>query len=78
MVILALIPLHWLLFQGHAVVPGVIARPVGPFDVEWFEQRGGAIVLACPRTDLIKVWPLPVQQPWFEDPFFPQNTAMHS
>jgi hypothetical protein len=30
LVILALIPLHWLLFQGQEVVPGVIARPVGP------------------------------------------------
>ena len=26
-----------------------------------------AWVLACPRTDLIRLWPLPVQQPWFED-----------
>ena len=44
-VVLALIPLHWLLFQGQEVVPGVIARPVGPCDVEWFERRGGAIIL---------------------------------
>jgi hypothetical protein len=49
MVILALIPLHWLLFQGQEAVPGVIARPVGQCDVEWFERRGGAIILACPR-----------------------------
>ncbi len=25
------------------------------------------LVLACPRTDLIRLWPLPMQQPWFED-----------
>jgi hypothetical protein len=24
-------------------------------------------VLACPRKDMIRLWPLPVQQPWFED-----------
>ena len=28
------VPLHWLLFQGQEVVPGVMARPVGPCDVE--------------------------------------------
>jgi hypothetical protein len=43
--------------------------------VEWFERRGGAIILACPHTDLIKLWPLPVQQPWYEDPLYPQRTA---
>jgi len=30
-------------------------------------QRLNAWVLACPRTDMIRLWPLPVQQPWFED-----------
>ena len=25
------------------------------------------IALACPRMDMIRLWPLPVQQPWFED-----------
>jgi hypothetical protein len=25
------------------------------------------IVLACPRKDMIRLWPLPVQSPWFED-----------
>ncbi len=44
-VTLALVPLHWLLFQGQEVVPGVITRPLGPCDVDWFERRGGAIHL---------------------------------
>ncbi len=74
-VIFAAVFLHWLLFQWQEVVPGVIARPVGPCDVEWFEKWGGAIVIACPRTDLIKVWPLPMQQPWYEDPFYPPSTV---
>jgi hypothetical protein len=75
LVVLTSVILHWLLFQGQEVVPGVIARPVGPCDVEWFEKWGGALVIACPHTDLIKVWPLPVQQPWYEDPLYPQRTA---
>ena len=25
------------------------------------------IALACPGVDMIRLWPLPVQQPWFED-----------
>ena len=25
------------------------------------------LVLACPRVDAIRFWPLPVQQPWEED-----------
>ena len=24
------------------------------------------IVLACPRMDMIRLWPLPVKKPWFE------------
>jgi hypothetical protein len=74
--ILTLVPLHWLLFQGQEIVPGVIARPIGPCDVEWFEKWNGAVVIACPHTDLIKVWPLPVQQPWYEDPFYHPVTVM--
>ena len=60
-------PLHWLLFQGQEVVPGVMARPVGPCDVDWFENRGGVFVLGCPHMDMLKLWPLPVEQPWWED-----------
>ena len=73
-VVLAL-TLHWLLFQGQERTPGVITRPVGTCDVLWFGNRGGAVVVACPHTDLIKLWPLPVQQPWYEDPLVPLLTA---
>lgn len=66
-VIIIAVALHWLIFQGREVVPGVIARPVGPCDVEWFGARGGMVVIACPHTDLIKLWPLPIEQPWFEN-----------
>jgi len=30
-------------------------------------QPMNAWVLAFPRRDIIRLWPLPVQQPWFED-----------
>jgi hypothetical protein len=58
---------HWLLFQGEERVPGVITRLLGPCDVDWFENKGGILVLGCPHMDMLKLWPLPVQQPWFED-----------
>jgi hypothetical protein len=29
------------------------------------------LALACVGYDMIKVWPLPVQQPWFEHPLDP-------
>jgi hypothetical protein len=57
---------HWLLVQGEERVPGVITRPLGPCHVEWFERRDGAIIIACPHTDLIKLWSLQSQQPWWE------------
>lgn len=76
--ILAVVSLHWLLFQGREVAPGVIARPIGACDVEWFKQWGGVIVIACPHTDLIKVWPLPIQQPWYEDLIYQPETSMRT
>jgi hypothetical protein len=40
LVILMLVPLHWLLFQGQEVVPSVVARPVGR--ATWSGSSGGA------------------------------------
>lgn len=57
----------WLRFRGEERVPGVITRPLGSCNVDWFYRRGGLIVLSCPRTGGIKFWPLPVEYPWFED-----------
>ena len=73
--VLAVVVLHWLFFRGREVVPGVIARPLGPCDVEWFDKRDDVVVIACPHTDLIKLWPLPIERPWFEDPLTPLLTA---
>ena len=37
---------------------------VGRRDLDWHSGRP-ALVLACPGHDLIKVWPLPVEQAWW-------------
>ena len=52
--------LHWLVFQAKETVPGVTSRPLGPCYLDWFSERP-ALVLACPRTDMIRLWPLPVE-----------------
>ncbi len=74
--ILVDLSMHWLVFQSREVVPGVIARPLDACDVEWFGRRGGIVVLVCPHTDLIKLWPLPFEQPWYEDSPYSLVTAM--
>jgi len=30
-------------------------------------QPTHTVALACPGVDLIRLWPLPIQHPWFED-----------
>ena len=57
--------LLWLA-AGHKFVPGVTARVLGPCSVAWHAKRG-ALVLACPRQDMTRLWPLPKIHPWFED-----------
>jgi hypothetical protein len=70
---LILVPLHWLLFQGREVAPSVVARPLGPCDVDWYGQRGGIVTIGCPGMDDLKFWPLTVEYPWFEHWPIPQN-----
>jgi hypothetical protein len=60
------VTLHWLLFQAGGTVPGVTSHPLGPCCLDWFSERP-ALVLACPRTDMIRLWPMPVEHPWFEE-----------
>ena len=52
---------------GRERVPGVFTHAIGPRDVDWYGARS-ALVVACPGQDMIRVWPLPVEQPWFEHP----------
>ena len=37
------------------------------WDVLSPSQPARTLVLACPGVDAIRVWPMPVQQPWEED-----------
>ena len=40
--------------------------PLGRCDVDWHVDRG-IVAVACVGRDMIKLWPLPVEQPWFEE-----------
>ena len=45
----------------------MITRPPGPCDIDWFQKKGGVLVLGCPHMDMLRLWPLPFEQPWWED-----------
>jgi hypothetical protein len=53
-------------FQGCWLTPNVYTVPLGRCDVDWHVERG-IVAVACVGQDTIKVWPLPVEQPWWED-----------
>ena len=48
-------------------MPGVYTWPLGACILDWYSRRG-VLVLGCPKTDAIRVWPLPIQYNWVEDP----------
>jgi hypothetical protein len=50
-------------FQGRWLTPNIYTVPLGRCDVDWHVDRG-IVAVACIGQDLIKVWPLPVEQPW--------------
>ena len=60
---------------GRESVSGVITHQIGPCDVDWYGERS-ALVVACPGQDLIRVWPLPVEQPWWGDLMVYQSGPM--
>ena len=43
-----------------------MALQFGVFDLE-STAPGGIVAAACVGRDMIKVWPLPAEGPWFED-----------
>lgn len=51
---------------GYELVPGVWTHDLGPCALDWHRNRL-TLVVACQGQDMIRVWPLPVVQPWFED-----------
>ncbi len=70
--VFAAVTIHWTFFQVREHVPGVYDRPLGACIVEAYQARG-IVVLVCPHMDMIKLWPLPVENPWFEDPVEPNS-----
>lgn len=55
---------------------GVWSVEVGRCAVDYYTpptQDQRTLVLACPGVDLIRLWPWPPMQPWFEDGGAPQN-----
>lgn len=57
--------------RTYQPIDGVTAlRLIGRCELEYFDttlQPINTLVLSCPRVDYIRLWPLPIQQPWFED-----------
>ena len=55
----------------HEIVPGAMAiKLAGRCELIHFDntlQSVNTLVLGCSKKDLIKLWPLPMEQPWFED-----------
>ena len=61
----------FLVLQTDEPIPGALSTDL-PGSCELIKfgrnlQPVYTIILACPGTDMIRLWPLPVQQPWFED-----------
>ena len=55
---------------GRQITQDVRALPLGACDLALYQSRH-VVALACSGRDLIRVWPLPVISPWFEDPLDP-------
>jgi len=52
-------------------VPGASAiELIGRCNLILFDTRlqpVNTLVFGCPRMDMFRLWPLPIQHPWFED-----------
>ena len=57
--------------RTYQLVDGVTAIRLGRGCEVWYfaqpAQPVSTFALACPRMDLMRLWPLPVMQPWSED-----------
>ena len=61
----------WLISQSSTPVEGVLqVRLINRCELDIYDkplQPFRTVVISCPRMDMIRVWPLPIQHPWFED-----------
>jgi hypothetical protein len=61
----------FLVYRIHESIPGATDIPlIARCELIYFDirlQPVNTLMLACPRMDYIRLWPLPIKQPWFED-----------
>jgi hypothetical protein len=64
-----------LLSRVERILPGAISMElIAGCEIDFLDTRLQpvfTIALACPGKDFIRLLPLPVIQPWFEDPLLP-------
>ena len=63
----------FLVLRTDEIIHGAVSTKL-PGRCEIIQFRRGpqpvyTIVLSCPRMDMIGLWPLPMQKPWFEDSY---------
>jgi hypothetical protein len=67
----------FLLLNTNEIIPDAVSTKLpGRCEIIRFGrglQSEYTIALARPRMDMIRLWPLPVQQPWFEDKHIPAD-----
>jgi len=71
LLVLLVIVLAWC-FQP--IAPGVWTMDVGACNLDYHTkpaQERPHLILACPGVDQVRLWPFPVQRPWWEDRGWP-------
>jgi hypothetical protein len=58
--------------RTYQLIPGVTAmKLINGCELDFFHdtslQPVFTVALACPRVDYIRLWPLPIKQPWSEE-----------
>jgi hypothetical protein len=66
---------------SHESIPGATDIPlIARCKLIYFDTRlqpVNTLVLACPRMDYFRLWPLPFQHPWFEHPWHKNPDAIN-
>jgi hypothetical protein len=69
-----------IVFQISQPVSGVkVVKLVADCQLEFYDTTAQPVftaVLSCPRVDSIRLWPLPILQPWLEDPILPPGSRI--
>lgn len=65
LLIAAVLLITWSL-QGDWIMPGVYELPLGACVLDAYTGED-ALVVACQGRAMLRVWPLPVKGPWWED-----------